>query len=450
MMAARVALAVLVFAVALAAATTDAAACSCAIGDPRRMLAAADAAFVGRLVERPAGPFSSSGTLAPYVFHVERTVKGTLPERLEVMSAVSGASCGIEATVGARIGLFLRRVNGRWQSSLCEQVDADVLLAAARPLPPPTGAGPIALLAGGSFGEVRTIALDRTGRTLGYGRGRGETVLLDVCPGGTRAVEVARDWPTLSLAVRDLRTLRLVREQPLRLRENLFPTQVDCRTSTGDTTLLFASREAGPLGVILRLRGGGSHELHRGRGVAAMFGRRHAYVVTGARANGLVAVDLVRGGARRLRQVPTGTGALALSPDGSRLAAVAYSAPLPNAQPSRLLLLDLRGTTPRLRTATLGSANVSGTVHWLAGGRLVFMPGGGDRDSLRVYDSMLRLQARLAWPARLGVVRGDVAYGITWLGKARVLRTNLPHGRPRSDAALPGRAVFALAPVPPS
>ena len=449
-MAARLASTVLVLLVAVAAATTnEAAACSCAPGDPRRMLAQSDAAFVGRLVERSSGPVSSSADPAIYRFKVEQTVKGQLGEHVDVVAAASGASCGIEARLGERIGLFLGRSGGGWRSSLCQQVDPQQLLAAARPLPAPNGEGPVALLAGGSFGTARTIALDRNGRTLAYGYGKGETLLLTACPGGTRAIEIARNQSSLLLAVRDLRTMRLIREQPLRLPEQLRPSTADCRTPSGDDLLLFATREAGPLGVIRRLREGRWQELYRGGGVSAVFGARHAYLTAGRLANRLVAVDLRTRGTRQLRRVPTGTGALALSPDERRLAAVAYSAPFLNAPPSRVLTIDLGRRTHTLRSAPLGAPNVSGRISWLGQNQLAFLPGGGDRDALRVYDANLRLERRIDWPARLGVVRGTTAYGISWDRQARILRAELRAGRPRVAGTLPTQTVFSFEAVGP-
>lgn len=443
---ARTAIALAVAALALAAATTNAAACSCFHGDPRKMLVDADAAFVGRLVEQPSRS-SSSTALVPYAFEVDRAIKGRLPRRIEVYGSASSASCGIEAPVGQPIGLYLSREGGRWHSSLCQQVSPADLLAAARPLPAPTGKGPAALLAGGSFGDVRTIALDRQGRTLGYGRGRGETILLDGCPGGKRAAEIARTSSGFVLAVRELDTLRLVRERPLRLSADLRPDLVDCRSRNADTILLFARTEVGPLGVISEHRGARSRVLHRSEGVAAVFGSRSAYLVSGTRADRLVAVDLANGRERRLARVPAGTGSLALSPDGTRLAAVAYSAPAPGAPRSRVVALDLRGGTPTLRSTPLRASNVSGTIGWLDNRSFAFLPDGYGVDALRVYDTSLRLRARVEWPAGFGVVRKGVAYGVTGEEKARVLQVSLPGGAPHSNASLPGRTVNVLATV---
>src|SRR5687768_8217412 len=95
---------------ALAYGVEPAAACSCALGDARTRLARADAAFVGTFVEkREPAQIQSSADDAVYVFRVERTVKGSLPTTLEVVSPVSGASCGLEVSPGDRIGLLLRR-----------------------------------------------------------------------------------------------------------------------------------------------------------------------------------------------------------------------------------------------------------------------------------------------------------------------------------------------------
>ena len=70
-----------------------ASACSCVLLDPRSALKAADAAFVGTLIEKREPPNAeSSADDAVYVFRVERVVKGELPETLEVLSATSGAS----------------------------------------------------------------------------------------------------------------------------------------------------------------------------------------------------------------------------------------------------------------------------------------------------------------------------------------------------------------------
>lgn len=179
-------LCVLVLVVAsLAAAVEPARACSCIQPDPWRVLEQADGAFVGRLVSRR----ETSQGRAVLVFGVERAVKGKIGDTVEVATANNGAACGIETSVGRRIGLFLVREGGKWFGHLCWQVEPEDLLAAAS-LPAPHGRGSVALFVGGRFGPARTLALDAKGRTLAYGMGVGKVREFSACPGGRRVAEL--------------------------------------------------------------------------------------------------------------------------------------------------------------------------------------------------------------------------------------------------------------------
>jgi hypothetical protein len=91
-------------AAALAAAVEPARACSCIPPDPWTFLEKADGAFVGKLVSRREG---DEGRVV-LTFGVERAVKGKIGVTVEVDTANKGAACGIETSVGKRIGLFLR------------------------------------------------------------------------------------------------------------------------------------------------------------------------------------------------------------------------------------------------------------------------------------------------------------------------------------------------------
>ena len=110
----------------VAATATPAHACSCAMPDPRSLLTQSDGAFVGRLLARR----DAGDGRAIFTFRVERRVKGALGTTVDVESATDGAACGLETTVGARIGLFLERRDGRWTSSLCWQLSPEDLLRA--------------------------------------------------------------------------------------------------------------------------------------------------------------------------------------------------------------------------------------------------------------------------------------------------------------------------------
>jgi hypothetical protein len=220
-----VALCVVVAAAALAVTAKPAHACSCAIVDAREALTRFDAAFIGTIVERK-DEWQGGVTL---VFRVEERFKGSLGATVDVRTASNGAACGIEAPVGSRVGLFLERENGRWIGSLCSEVEPARLRGAARPLPAPNGKGAVALLVGGRFGTARVLALDRRGRTLAYGNGTGSVIAMSPCPGGRRLAEVAQTQGGIELAVRELRTLRVVRRQQLTQPVGTFPTALSAR-----------------------------------------------------------------------------------------------------------------------------------------------------------------------------------------------------------------------------
>ncbi len=115
-------------------AADDAFACSCVSADPSEFLPQADAAFVGRPLDRRVDePVLSSGDPAYWTFAIERAVKGTLPSRLVVVTAVDGASCGLELALGQRVGLLLDGSEGEYASNLCWQADPDELARHALP-----------------------------------------------------------------------------------------------------------------------------------------------------------------------------------------------------------------------------------------------------------------------------------------------------------------------------
>jgi hypothetical protein len=415
-----------------------AAACSCAIGDPRAMLAGSDAAFVGTFVEKhePARIVTSADD-AVYVFRVERVVKGSLGDTVEVVSPTSGASCGLEVSPGDRIGLFLTREAGVWRSVLCLQIEPERLLAAVRPLPAPSSRGPLALLVGGRAGDVRTIGLDTRGRTVAYGRGRGETLFLATCPGSRRAVEYAWTQPGYLLAVRDLRTFRIVRERRYRPRGHGSVAAVACSNATGTELAVFETAEVPPAAARLVV---GGRTIWSGKALAAAFTSEGAYLSAGVRGNSLTRVDLRTAKAERLAALPPNTGSLSVAPD-RRVAGVAYSPPLrPTAPPSRVVVFD-PAARPTVRGVPLSQSNVTGTVAWSAG-RLVFLPDWGT-DTARVYDARLRVIGRFSsWQAGESLVVDGRAYGI---GRGALFAASLPRGPARMIRNLPTPVTNALA-----
>ncbi len=121
----RTAVAIVAAALVLAG---DAAACTCATAPAKERLDSADAAFVGRLVDRRPRPDGE----ATYVFVVDSVVKGDLDRRVEVVSPTSGAACGFELPMGEASGILLRRAGDDWISGLCGQIAVGELAEAAR------------------------------------------------------------------------------------------------------------------------------------------------------------------------------------------------------------------------------------------------------------------------------------------------------------------------------
>lgn len=104
--------------------------CSCIEPDAEQLFNDSDGAFVGRLVEAPSfsGGFVSSADLAPYVFEVEAAYKGEITNPMTVMSAISGASCGLEMPEGASASVFVWSEGEAWHGGLCSTMGPEALL----------------------------------------------------------------------------------------------------------------------------------------------------------------------------------------------------------------------------------------------------------------------------------------------------------------------------------
>lgn len=418
-------LCVLVLVVAsLAAAVEPARACSCVQPDPWRVLEQADGAFVGRLVSR----LESGDGRAVLVFSVERAVKGKIDATVEVETVSSGAGCGIETSVGQRIGLFLLREGGRWVGHLCWQVAPEDLLAAAA-LPVPNGKGPVAMFVGGRFGPARTLALDARGRTLAYGMGGGTVAAFSVCPGGRRVAEVVDSGSGYVVTIRDLPTLRFVRHQPVTA---VYAEEIACVNESGDQLAVFDSDTAAR-GRLMRVTRRGGTTIWRGKAFYASFWKHLAYVQTFDRAGTtLVAVDVRTGRATKLGTVPV-HGAYQLVPNsaGTRLAGDAFEEGC-RTRCYRLVLIDLERRPISARTILLPT-QCCGLSRWLRDGRIAYVRG----ERILVYNAALRLSARVSgWSAISTAVLGSRLVGVSRFGK--LLRVELPSGRIDVVRRLPG------------
>ncbi len=334
-----------------------AAACSCGMGDPAQMLALADAAFIGALVGSPVeiGDFDGD-----WPFEVERWVKGGSDPTIDVRSPLDGAACGFEITRGARIGVLLYEHEGRLTGGLCSTLDADVLQAAATPLGPVDGEGPIALLVGGTIGPYRLVALDAQGRDLARAEGTEPVYQLSVCPGARHVAELVSN---ATLAVRDLTTFEVLWQRPLPGPDHWYST-IECRDEDGSEVVALGS-DLGGLGLeglAVSATRDGDRVLAEGPWHEGRLAGSSAVVITGPGRLGVDRVDLATGAATTLFTLGVDEGFgdignLVVSPDGRRAAfrAATYHE---DAGTSTLHVVDLA-------TGELASHPGGGVALWL-------------------------------------------------------------------------------------
>ena len=128
-------------------------ACSCAMAGTEQYVDGADAVFTGTVTDKeppPQRPVMSSMDPVTYTFDVERAFKGDLSDPLPVLSASSGASCGLEGVrVGQRYVVFAsesKRGDHDLWASLCggtalwsADLEADVVAATGPGTTPTVG-----------------------------------------------------------------------------------------------------------------------------------------------------------------------------------------------------------------------------------------------------------------------------------------------------------------------
>lgn len=172
---------------------TPARACSCGDRPPvRDEVGAAPMSFVGTVASREP---NADGTTT-YLVDVEEAISGDVPATVAVVSADDEAACGAQVPVGMPSGFVPIWFEDRWNVSLCGGLVSAVELRAVADerLPAPSGSGPVAGLVLARAGPAQAIAVDASGRPLGYlvlepPDERVRFVMYgDGCPGGTTAV----------------------------------------------------------------------------------------------------------------------------------------------------------------------------------------------------------------------------------------------------------------------
>jgi hypothetical protein len=429
----RIGLALVLVLGTIVAGATPATACSCATVDPREGIQTSDGAFVGTLLSRTGGPHDSTNTLH---FVVEVAVKGDLGTEVDVTTSSNGASCGLEVAQGERVGLLLSRGDGgsSWWSSSCSRVDPEELLAAAKPLPPPDGIGPVRYLVGGAFGEARVVALDQSGRTLGYGMGEGTVYRLSVCPGSQRFVElVSRSARTdYVVAVRDTSTLEVIREVEVPGGVLNVPgspgvnvDDLSCRDKDAEEVLVLVDEwpEGSRKTHVLRVSGQKVEDAFAVAGQYGFFDGDRALLYRGtnpAAIDELAELDLTTGQESVIAALPPGTWQAAPNSDDTSVAGVIPS----ESAPSQVFLTDLTTEPPVTIVASLDRIAAHGRMIWLDTETVAFFPGWGDGDVV-VYDTDLHPVASFGPWGGGAVIDGDVAYGVL---EEAVQRAPLPSG----------------------
>lgn len=422
---------ILVICLALIAQATPASACSCAVEvDPRDSLAYADGAIVGtlkskKLAEEPKGDYFNTGADTIYTFRVDEAFKGTFDDRVQVHSAFSGASCGLEVRIGKQTGLFLYERKGEWHSSLCSQISPEELREAAAPLPEPNGEGPIKMLVGGSLGEAEVIALDSEGRTLSYGFGNHRVGLIEMCPGSQRFVAFYQNGyrRPFHLVLRETESMEVIRDTKLPVGKqpygNQYVTSAGCRDPAGDHVYVFSTNYRDELSrsYLFDVTAESTDLLDTGTGFELTFAGDVAYMAEGEEGRELVRLNLLTMQQEPIASVPRYPREIDVSRDQTRLAfTTGFTRP-------RVVIVDLNTSPPTVVKKRLSKYD-GGELLWIDDATLAFLP--RYEQIARIFDRDLQqLDEFEGWSSSDNAIVDGEAFGIGWRG---LLSAPLPEG----------------------
>ncbi len=345
--------------------------------DPATGLAEYPAAFVGTLVEvsGQSGVVFSSEADTVYRFEVEEWVKGDLGDIIDVHSAADGSSCGIEVAIGNRAGVFLNVEGGQLSSGLCSVIDADVLLAGAKPLV--VGApGPGVLLASGSIGGYNYVVLNEEGGIVAGINGPFDEPFeqpwqFSVCPGDDVLVE---QW-SRGLVVRDLTDLSVIRQVDFGdFTDNTSLSALRCATGDGSEITMAGEEWQGNQSTFSLLRVTDTIEVVAELPPGQVWLGEDYAVISDYNFGTVSIYDFASGEATTIHVIAEKTdsdyiSSVAISPDGSNvaLAEVRYDNATGTGTETNLLVYNERGEM-------IGRKELAGEVwwiNWLDPGRLV-------------------------------------------------------------------------------
>lgn len=404
----RVALLVAVIFGSLLIAIPDAHACSCMASDPRDDLNASDGAFIGTYVGREPVDVTDPYADWNYIFETEEVFKGDIGETVEVRAPANGAGCGLEYPEGSPAALFLDREDNLWHSGLCQTVFPDALREAAAPFPVPDAEGPPRLLVGGSFGEVRVIALDAEGRTAGYGYGEGDALYMSLCPGRQRSIEMVGGYRTDEQRSVDVRRLSDLKVETRTLAPQrwidgfVFPEEAVCTSRNGSAVVFSRGYENGEeYRELTRFQDGAVRPILRTKAVHAALGAKKVFL---ARHKRLSVMVLRTGQKRLLRVFGRRVSQMALSPDGTRLALTLGAA----SDAGKLMVLRTEDGKKMARRHLAGSAQ--SRLTWVRDDSLFLW---GSRRSSPLYDRFLQKRSEIRdWYLDAAVRVGCTLYGV--------------------------------------
>lgn len=403
------------------AGTGEASACSCADSDPRDRIEEGVPAVIGRVVShQPADPIPQE-RYSRYVVRVERALNVRLGRKVEVLGD-QFSSCAFDWKVGQRVGAFLHRTRGRWTTSLCSLSTAAELERATRPYPRAVGRGRVALLAGGNFGDARLMALDPSGRILGYGFGQGAVRRISVCPGGRVAAELLdRGRRRTLVAVRSLESLEVVSTADV----PRHTTELACADAAGATLYAggidYGGRPARGRAEVHRVTGATHTRVVSRPAEQLVLGPGAAYLWSGGR---ILAVAFGDGSERTLVRMGQAHH-IVPSPSGGHLAVQGLD--------GRLRLVDLAGGAVRSRELRDAWA-----FAWLGPDRLLARVG----EAAVVLDVSLRRQRRYEFARAFG--QAPLEDGVFGMDRYRLVRLDLESGQTGTAARLPDRGIAEL------
>ena len=400
----------------------EAKACSCMQGDARDQLHASDGAFVGTYVGREPADAADPFGEYDYIFETEKVYKGDIGATVEVRAPENGAGCGLEYPEGARGALFAYLEEGVWRSDLCRTLPPKLLEEVSQPFPDPNAEGSPRFLVGGSFGEVRVLAVDARGRTAGYGYGEGDALHMSLCPGGGRSIEMVGDYGRDQerfvdvRRIRDLKVTSTTTAPAHWAADYAFPLGAACTNRAGDAVVLSRGyADDAHYTEVTRFVDGKTDVVHRGTAGEGAVTKKKVFLAEG---RVLRVVDLATEEVRVLRRFDRRISHVTVSPDGSRLAGI-LGARSSDGEMVVMRSRDGKGTALR----GLDGETRFALLTWLSDNAL--MLAGLDRNA-PVYDRSLRLLSHVTdWFPMSSVAQSCKLFGV---GYGALAKTSLCGG----------------------